>query len=314
MKWKVLVSAPYMQQAMPRFQLFFQEHGIEPIAPPVSERLEEHDLLRWAVDVDGVIAGDDRFTERVLRAAPKLRVISKWGTGIDSIDSDACRRLGIAVRNTPNAFSEAVADTVMGYLLCFSRNLVTQDRKMKAGTWEKTPGRTLQECTMGIIGVGNAGKTVARRAAAFGMRLFGNDPVAMPADFLAQTRIQMVERAELLKQADFVSLNCDLNTTSYHLMSDDQFALMKQGAVLINTARGPVVDEPALIRALSGGRLWGAGLDVFEDEPLPPGSPLRSFENVLLAPHNANSSPAAWERVHQNTLDNLLEELRKNSQ
>ena len=311
MKWKVLVSAPYMQQAMPRFQSFFREHGIEPVVPPVSERLEENDLLRWAADVDGVIAGDDRFTERALRAAPKLRVISKWGTGIDSIDRDACRRLRIAVRNTPNAFSEAVADTVMGYLLCFSRNLVAQDRKMKAGIWDKIPGRTLQESTLGIIGVGNAGKTVAKRATAFGMRLLGNDPVPMPADFLVQARIQMEGLPELLKQADFVSLNCDLNPTSYHLMSDDQFALMKPGAVLINTARGAVVDEPALIRALECGRLGGAGLDVFEEEPLPAGSPLRSFDNVLLAPHNANSSPAAWERVHQNTLKNLLEELRK---
>lgn len=311
MKWKVLISAPYLQQAMPRFQSFFQEHGIEPVVPPVNERLEEHDLLRWAADVDGVIAGDDRFTKRVLQAASKLKVISKWGTGIDSIDRDTCRHLGIAVRNTPNAFSEAVADTVMGYLLCFSRNLVSQNRQMKAGAWQKIPGRTLQECTLGIIGVGNAGKTVAKRATGFGMRLLGNDPVAMPTDFLMQTRIQMVKLSELLKQSDFVSLNCDLNPTSYHLMSDTQFALMKPGAVLINTARGPVVDEPALIRALETGSLGGAALDVFEDEPLHPGSPLRSFDNVLLAPHNANSSPAAWKRVHENTLHNLLEELRK---
>jgi D-3-phosphoglycerate dehydrogenase len=311
MKWKVLVSAPYLQQAMPRFQSFFQEHGIETVVPPVNERLEEHDLLRWAADVDGVIAGDDRFTERVLQAASKLRVISKWGTGIDSIDRDACRRLGIAVRNTPNAFSEAVADTVMGYLLCFSRNLVSQDRQMKAGAWKKIPGRTLRECTLGVIGVGNAGKAVVQRAAGFGMQLLGNDPVVMPVDFLMQTRIQMVKLSELLEKADFVSLNCDLNPTSYHLMSDGQFALMRAGAVLINTARGPVVDEPALVRALETGRLGGAALDVFEDEPLPAGSPLRGFDNVLLAPHNANSSPAAWERVHQNTLHNLLEELRR---
>lgn len=311
MKWKVLVSAPYMQQAMTRFQALFQENSIEPVVPPVNERLEEHDLLQWAADVDGVIAGDDRFTERVLRAAPKLKVISKWGTGIDSIDCDACRRFGIAVRNTPNAFSEAVADTVMGYLLCFSRNLVTQDRLMKALTWEKVPGRALHECTIGIIGVGNCGKAVARRAAAFGMRLLGNDPVAMPADFLAQTSMKMSAQEELLSQADFISLNCDLNKTSYHLMADDQFARMKPHAVLINTARGPVVDEPALIRALEEGRLGGAGLDVFEDEPLPAGSPLRRFHNVLLAPHNANSSPAAWDRVHRDTINNLLEELRK---
>ena len=311
MKWKVLISAPYLHQSMPRFQSLFQEHDIETVLPPVRERLDENDLLQWTADVDGVISGDDRFTERVLQAASKLKVISKWGTGIDSIDRDACQRLGIAVRNTPNAFSEAVADTVIGYLLCFSRNLVSQDRQMKAGAWEKIPGQTLQECTLGIIGVGNAGKTVAKRAAGFGMRLLGNDPVSMPFDFLTQTRIQMVAIGELLNQADFVSLNCDLNPTSYHLISDAQFACIKPGAVLINTARGPVIDEPALIRALETGHLGGAALDVFENEPLPPDSPLRSFENVMLAPHNANSSPAAWERVHHHTIHNLLEELRK---
>ena len=200
MKWKVLISAPYLHQSMPRFQSLFQEHDIETVLPPVRERLDENDLLQWTADVDGVISGDDRFTERVLQAASKLKVISKWGTGIDSIDRDACQRLGIAVRNTPNAFSEAVADTVIGYLLCFSRNLVSQDRQMKAGAWEKIPGQTLQECTLGIIGVGNAGKTVAKRAAGFGMRLLGNDPVSMPFDFLTQTRIQMVAIGELLNR------------------------------------------------------------------------------------------------------------------
>ena len=122
------------------------------------------------------MCGDDRFTARVLDAAPKLKVISKWGTGIDSIDQLACRERGIVVCNTPNAFSEPVADSVLGYMLAFSRNLFRMDRAMKAGEWKKIPGRALRECTLGVIGVGNVGQAVVRRAAAFGMTSLGNRP------------------------------------------------------------------------------------------------------------------------------------------
>ena len=309
MRWKVLVSAPYMQPVIDRFRPVFEENNIEPFVPPVEERFTEEDLLQWMSDIDGVISGDDQFTERVLIAAPRLKVISKWGTGIDSIDLQACQRLGIAVRNTPNAFSEPVADSVMGYILAFARNLAVQDRHMKQGAWQKIPSRSLRECTLGVIGVGNVGKTVIQRAAAFGMRLLGNDLLEMPAEFVARTGIQMVSKEPLLRQADFISLNCDLNPTSYHLINDETLALVRPNAVLVNTARGPVVDEGALIRALNENRISGAALDVFEAEPLPPESPLRQMANVLLAPHNANSSPESWERVHQSTIKNLLEEL-----
>lgn len=313
MRWKVLISAPYMQPVIDRFRPIWAEYGIEVVAPPVNERLDEEALLKWIGDIDGVICGDDRFTERVLQAAPKLKVIAKWGTGIDSIDQAACERLGIAVRNTPNAFSEPVADSVIGYILCFARQLPWMDRQMKHGVWQKLPGRALRECTLGVIGVGNVGKAVVRRAVAFGMKVLGNDLVVMPTDFLRQTGLRMVAKHELLRQADFVSLNCDLNPTSFHLISDAEFALMKPNAVLINTARGPVVDEPALIRALQTGRIAGAALDVFEVEPLPADSPLRRMDNVLLAPHNANSSPQAWEHVHHRTIQNLLDELCRRS-
>ncbi|MCB9430821.1 MAG: phosphoglycerate dehydrogenase [Ardenticatenaceae bacterium] len=309
MSYKVLISAPYLQPHLDRFRPIFAANDIELFVPPVEERFEEEDLLPWMGDIDGVICGDDRFTERVLEASPRLKVISKWGTGIDSIDKAACQRLGIALCNTPNAFSEPVADTVFGYMLAFVRRQPWMDRAMKGGTWQKINGRSLRECTLGIIGVGDVGKAVARRAPAFGLRLLGHDLVDMPAEFVAETGIEMVSREELLHQADFVSVNCDLNPTSYHLINDATLALMKPEAVLINTARGPVVEEAALIRALQSGQIGGAALDVFEFEPLPADSPLRQMDNVLLAPHNANSSPLAWERVHENSINNLLREL-----
>lgn len=314
MRWKVLVTAPYMQPVIDQFRSIFDDHEIEPIVPPVEERFDEEDLLKWVAQVDGVICGDDRFTKRVLQATTRLKVISKWGTGIDSIDQTACKEMGIAIRNTPNAFSEPVADSVLGYILCFARKLLWMDRTMHQGVWEKIPGRALRECTLGVIGVGNVGKAVVRRGVAHGMRVLGNDIVEMPADFVTKTGIEMVAKEELVQHSDFISLNCDLNPTSHHLMNDARFAQMRPTAVVINTARGPVVDEAALIRALQNERIAGAALDVFKQEPLPADSPLRGMDNVMLAPHNANSSPEAWARVHQNTIRNLIEELEKEPQ
>jgi D-3-phosphoglycerate dehydrogenase len=214
------------------------------------------------------------------------------------------------VCNTPNAFSKPVADTVLGYILNFARQLPWVDRTMRQGTWSKVHSVALHECTLGVIGVGNVGKEVVRRATAFGMRVVGNDIVEMPVEFLTETGIEMVWREELLHEADYVSLNCTLNPTSFHLMSDAEFALMKPTAVVINTSRGPVIDEPALVRALQDKQIAGAALDVFEIEPVPAESPLLTMDNVMLAPHNANSGAEAWERVHQNTIRNLLEVLK----
>lgn len=293
-----------------RFRSILAHYGIDVIFSPVSERLEEEQILAYAGQYDGTICGDDRYTARALEAcAPRLKVIAKWGTGIDSIDREAAARLGIQVRNTPNAFTLPVADSVLGYILTFARQLLWMDRTMKRGVWEKVRGRSLSECTLGVVGMGNIGKAVLRRARPFGMKLLGNDIIPIAPDFILENTIEMAGLRELLGRADFISLNCDLNPTSYHLINAETLSWVKPGAVLINLARGPVVDEPALVAALQSGALAGAALDVYEIEPLASDSPLLQMDQVLLAPHNANSSPSAWERVHLNTLRNLLEGL-----
>ena len=302
----VLLTAPYMLRIWDRVRPIFEAFDVEVIRPRVRERLEEEELLRYAGRFDGALCGDDRFTARVLEASlPRLKVIVKWGTGVDSIDREAARRLGIPVYNTPGAFTEPVADTVLGFILAFARRIPQLDADMKAGRWEKQVSRALNELTLGVVGVGNIGKAVLRRARAFGMALLGNDIRPIDPVFIEEVGVEMVPLEDLLRRADFVSLNCDLNPTSYHLINRERLALMKPTAVLINTARGPVVDEPALIEALEQGRLAGAALDVFEEEPLPEDSPLRRMGNVLLSPHNANASPRAWERVHWNSLKML---------
>ncbi len=306
----ILFSAPYMLPSLDRFRPVLVRYGLDLITPEVRERLGEADLLKYAGQFDGALCGDDYYTARVLAAcAPRLKVISKWGTGVDSIDSSACERLGVKLFRTPNAFTLPVADTVMGYLLAFVRRHPWMDREMKAGVWKKLPGKALHECALGIIGVGAIGKVVARRARAFGMTVLGNDIIEIDHVFIAETGIQMTDLDSLLSRSDFVSLNCDLNPSSIHLINARTLGLMRPHAVLVNTARGPIVDEPALAAALNAGTIGGAALDVFEVEPLPADSPLLKMDNVMLAPHNANSSPAAWERVHWNTIRNLLEGL-----
>ena len=293
-----------------RFRPVFDRYELELIVPEVRERMEEEELLKYTGQFDGAICGDDRYTLRVIEACiPRLKVISKWGTGIDSIDAEACSRYGIVLGRTLNAFTTPVADSVLGYMLAFARRQPWMDKAMKSGEWDKIPGKALSENTLGVVGVGTIGKTVTRRARAFGMKVLGNDIVEIDHVFITETGIQMTDLRSLLSEADFVSINCDLNPTSRHLMDVDTFAMMKPSAVLINTARGPIVHEVALIDALQTGRLAGAALDVFEVEPLPLDSPLMKMDNVLLAPHNANSSPAAWERVHWNTIRNLLDGL-----
>ena len=306
----ILLTAPYMLPFRDRFVPLLESYGLTVIEPSVRERMDEADLLEYAGLFDGTICGDDRYTERVMAAClPRLKVISKWGTGIDSIDSEAASRLGIRVCRTPNAFTLPVADSVLGYILAFARRQPWMDRQMKAGQWEKIPGRALHECTLGVVGVGAIGKAVIRRARAFGMRVLGNDIAEVDHAFVAETGLRMTDLPSMVAASDFVSVNCDLNPSSRHIINDTILAGMKRGAVLINTARGPLVDEAALVSALQAGHIAGAALDVFEFEPLPPGSPLLHMDNVLLAPHNSNSSPAAWERVHLHTIDNLLDGL-----
>src|ERR1051326_3706543 len=206
MTWRVLISAPKFLSAVEEFRSRLEAAGIEIVIAPVRERLSESELLDMVETIDGVICGDDRFTEKVLRAAPRLIVISKWGTGIDSIDTAAAAKLGIRVCNTPNAFTDAVADTALGYVLSFARGLLSMDRAVRYGLWLKPDLVSLRECTLGVVGVGNIGKAVVRRARAFGTRVIGTDPVAVDSSFVPETGLAMRQLGWLLAEADFISL------------------------------------------------------------------------------------------------------------
>ena len=305
-KWRVLITAPYMLPVVDQFSEWFERYDAEYVVADVEERMEAADLLEIIGPFDAVIAGDDRFTRPVFEAAGQLKVLAKWGTGIDSFDAAAAADHGVVICRTVDAFTEPVADSVVGYILNFARNLTAMDRHMKAGIWEKIPGHAMNERTVGVIGVGATGSGVLRRCRAFGARLLGADTAEIHPGHVKALGVEMVSTDELLGASDFVSLNTDLNPTSYHLMNAERLSKMKPTAYLINCARGPIVDEAALVEALETRRIAGAAMDVFEDEPLPADSPLRAMDNVFLAPHNSNSSPGTWQRIHESTLTQMF--------
>ena len=306
-KKTVLLSAPYMLPFADRFRPVLGYYDLDLLVAEVEERLDEADILRYAGQFDGTICGDDRYTPAAIDAClPRLKVISKWGTGIDSIDKAYANQKGVMVGNTPNAFTLPVSDSVMAYILAFARRQPWMDRAVKNGEWIKLPGRSLSECTLGVIGVGNIGKAVIRRARGFGIKILATDIIEIKRDFVLEMGVEMISLEDLLRRSDFVSVNCDLNPTSVELINAETLRLMKPGGVLINTARGPIVNEADLISALQKKTIAGAALDVFETEPLLAENPLLRMDNVMLAPHNANSSPMAWEHVHWNTVRNLL--------
>jgi phosphoglycerate dehydrogenase-like enzyme len=313
-RWRVLIASVHIRRILPRFLPLLAERKIEVIVPEGGHRFSESEMLTFMDEtVDGVVCSDDPITEPIMARATRLKVISKWGVGVDAIDREAARRRGIRVCNSPGAFSDAAADVVMAYLLCFARPVHQVDALMRQGKWEQLPGVSLRGKTLGVIGIGDIGREVVQRARPFGLRLLGRDIREIDRSFCQEMGLTMVQLDELLCQSDYVSLNCDLNPTSFHLIGEYQLRAMKPTAVLINTARGPIVDERALGEALEQRRIAGAALDVFEDEPLPATSPLRRFPNVLLAPHNAYNTVEAVERVHEQTIHNLIAGLEESS-
>ena len=307
-KYRALVTAPPILPKIFNYKNLFDKKSVEIVVPPyeVVECLYENELVELLKNIDGILCGDDKITENVLKQTKRLKVISKWGTGIDSIDKDAAERLGIKVLRVKDVFSEPVSDTVLAYILLFSRKIIEKNQIVINNKWEKTESHTLKEKSLGIIGVGHIGKVVAQKALALGMKVYGNDIRKISRDYVKNTDIEMVNLNELLTNSDFVTFHCDLNNSSFHLIGEKELKIMKPESVLINTSRGEVIDQSALEDALQNKEISGAALDVFEVEPLPEESILRKMNNVFLSPHNSNGSPQVFNKVDELSIQNLF--------
>jgi D-3-phosphoglycerate dehydrogenase len=305
-RWRVLITSPQLQRTISAHQARFDERDIELLIPPVVQQLSEDELIALLPGVDGAVVGDDPLTERVLDAGDRLRVISKWGVGVDNIDVATARERGITVTNTPAAFGDEVADVVIGYLVLLARQLHLVDGAVRGGQWFKPEGVSLAGRTMGVVGLGDIGRSVVKRAVAMEMRVLGAEVLVDRAEAAERLGAEVVPLAVLLRDSDVVSLNCPLTDENRHMIDAAALGSMKTGAWIINTARGGLIDEAALAVMLENGHLAGAALDVFEREPLPADSPLRSLDNVILGAHNSSNTAEAVYRTSVLAIDNLL--------
>ena len=309
MSWKILITAkalsiePVGALALARLQ----EAGCKLIHAPKYGPLTEAELLPQLPEIDAVLAGMDHFTAHVLgsKQAEQLKIISRWGIGIDAVNLPAAAKQGIVVANTPGLLNEAVADYSMGMLLAMARRIPQGWLSLQAGQWDSEWGPDLGGKTLGLVGCGGIGRAVAKRARGFDMHIIGCDP--MPSAEARGLGIEFVSMDQLLAEADFVSLHSALTPETRGLIGETQLRAMKPSAILINTARGAVIDEPALARALTEGWIAGAALDVFIIEPLPAGHPLHSVPNLLLTPHQASLGYGSGAKVSQAVVDAVLD-------
>lgn len=266
-----------------------KEAGFEvlPSSKPIGALHVDHQIEQLQ-GCAAVIAGSEPYNAEILKACPELRVIARTGVGYDAIDTEACDQAGIVVAVTPGVNHHSAAEQAIALLMGVARGFPAADRMVREGRWGYVAQPRVIGSTMGIVGLGRIGQAVATRAVGLGLKVIAHEPQP-PEEFVKQWKIELTSLQELLARSDYVSLHCPYSKDSHHLMDAERFAQMKPGAVFINTARGMLVDESALVDALRRGHLRGAGLDVFEVEPLPLDSELLTLPNVLLAPHLAGA-------------------------
>lgn len=251
-----------------------------------AKLFDEDSLIEELSGCVATVAGSEPYSARVIKSCPELRVISRSGVGYDAIDLAACDKAGVAVTTTPGVNHHSVAEHTIALLMGVARGFPELDRQVRENRWKRAPRPRVMGSTLGIVGLGWIGRAVAFRAIGLGMKVLVYEPFP-PQEFLEQWPVELTGFDDLLARSDYVSLHCFMSAENRRMMNAETFAKMKPGSVLINTARGGLVDEQALYEALKSGRLRGAGLDVFEVEPLPLDSPLLSLDNVLLAGHVA---------------------------
>lgn len=273
----------------------------------------EDEIIRQAQGCSAILVRSASITAKIMNAIPTLRVVAKHGIGVDNIDVDAATKKEILVVNAPLSNINAVAEHTVTLLLSLSKHLVRMDRITRDGQFSRRnafPTVELSGCTVGLLGLGKIARLVAKKLSGFGMNLIGSDPFVTQED-VAELGITVVTNEELYARSDFLCVHAPLIPSTRHMLGADEFRAMKPTAFVINAARGPVIDEPALIEALRAGEIAGAGLDVFEAEPPEPDNPLFTMDNVIVSPHNAALSDGALLAMAMDSATGIVEYLTK---
>lgn len=278
---------------------------------PQSRPLTEDELIPLLDGCNGCIAGLDHFTRKVIESSDSLQVISRYGTGVDNIDITASREKKVTVCRTPGVNARAVAELTFGLLLCLARQIPLLDRQTREGKWARSVGIELRQKTFGILGLGAVGKEVSRLAAGFSMKVIACDP-AVDSAYAKANGIVPVSFEELLRESDVLSLHLPLTIETRRIISAEAMGRMKKGAVIINTARGGLLDENAAYEILKSGELGGLGLDVYEKEPVQ-NSPLFELPNVVFTPHTAARTIESAAAMAELSVENLINVLSGNA-
>jgi D-3-phosphoglycerate dehydrogenase len=292
---------------MEQLRRFVSEREGELVFNPSGKPLTEEELIPLVRDCEGYIAGLDFITKKVIDACNALKVISRYGAGVDRVDIEVARVKNIVVCNTPGANAQAVADLTLALILCVARKVPMLDRKTREGQWIRSTGVELYKKTIGILGLGAVGKAVARRAQGFSMRVLAYDPF-IDKQYAAENKIEVSGFEELIKNADVICLHLPLTESTRYIISGEVMNRMKRGTILINTARGGLIDEQAAYERLKSGRLGGLGLDAYEEEPPKP-SALFELDNVVLTPHTASHTAEAAAAMAAMSVQNLIDVL-----
>ncbi|CAN7628682.1 phosphoglycerate dehydrogenase [Pararhizobium sp. LjRoot235] len=313
---QVLVTCGHLNRHIKLYESRLHSHGVKTWVPELKgQQFTAVEMLEMIPHADIAIAGDDPLDAEILMAgkAGRLKGLVRWGIGTDNVDKPAATRLGLPVYNTPGMFNNEVADLALGHVLNLSRHIHKMDRDVRQGKWTRYEGGSLSGKTAGIVGLGGIGRETARRCAAFGMRVIGSDVVSIGAASLDAVGARQVPFDVVVRESDIIILACALTPENFHLLNADVFSRMKRGVVVVNVARGAIIDETALIGALASGHVAAAGLDVFEVEPLPSESPLRQFDNCLFGTHSGSSTLEAIQRTNQKSIEIALAMLGVNS-
>ena len=293
-----------------RLREFAAENSAGLVFNPLGKPLSEDELIPLLRDCDGYIAGLDFITKKAIDSCGALKVISRYGAGVDRVDLEAAKARGIPVCNTPGANAQAVADLAFGLALCAARKIPTLDRKIREGQWVRSTGIELYGKTLGVLGLGAVGRGVAKRAQGFSMKVLAYDPF-INKQYAEEQGIVVSDFDSLVKESDLISLHLPLNDKTRRIISGEVMARMKRGVILINTARGGLIDENAAHELLRSGHIGGLGLDAYEEEP-PGKSPLFELDNVVLTPHTAAHTAEATANMAAMAVQNLIDILSGN--
>ena len=304
---KILITPRSFTSASKKPLEMLEEKGYEIIKNETGKPLNEKEMLILIKDADGIIIGIDKLNVEIIRQTYNLKVISKYGVGVDNIDIKAATEQGIVVTNTPTANIDAVADITFALMLALARRIPEANRETKAGNWKKFIGTSVWRKKLGVIGLGKIGRQVVKRARGFEMEILCYD-IIQDEEFARQFGVRYVDLETLLKESDYITIHTPLNDATRDMIGYKELEMINENAFLINTSRGGIIDEKALYDALKNNKIKGAALDAYEKEP-PENSPLVELENIIMTSHNGAYTKEAINNMGIQAAQNLVDVL-----